>query len=335
MSYDGAKVLVTGADGFIGSHLTEALVNCGARVTALTLYNSFDSNGWLDEIPEATKGRLDLVRGDVRDSAFISRVVPGQDIILHLAALIAIPHSYAAAQTYVETNILGTLNILEAARQSGTDRIVHTSTSEVYGTALKMPISEEHPLQGQSPYSASKIGADMMSEAFARSFGLPVVTLRPFNTFGPRQSERAIIPTLIRQALDPNCDAIRVGDTTPVRDLTFVEDTVAAFMMAGLSPDLEFGRAYNAGSQKAVTVADLIDLVLELSGTSKPVIQEGVRMRPANSEVRALLADCSRFAAVTGWQPRIGLREGIGRTTEWWRARLAMGRVRSQSNFMT
>ncbi len=335
MSYDGAKVLVTGADGFIGSHLTEALVNCGARVTALTLYNSFDSHGWLDEIPEATKGRLDLVRGDVRDAAFISRVVPGQDIIFHLAALIAIPHSYAAAQTYVETNILGTLNVLEAARQSGTERIVHTSTSEVYGTALKMPISEEHPLQGQSPYSASKIGADMMSEAFARSFGLPVVTLRPFNTFGPRQSERAIIPTLIRQALDPNCDAIRVGDTTPVRDLTFVEDTVAAFLMAGSSPDLEFGRAYNAGSQHGVTVADLIDLVLELSGTSKPVVQEGVRMRPANSEVRALLADCSRFAAVTGWQPRTGLREGIGRTTEWWRTRLAMGRVRSQSNFMT
>ena len=330
-----AVALVTGCAGFIGSHLTEALVNCGARVTALTLYNSFDSHGWLDEIPEATKGRLDLVRGDVRDAAFISRVVPGQEIIFHLAALIAIPHSYAAAQTYVETNILGTLNILEAARQSGTDRIVHTSTSEVYGTALKMPISEDHPLQGQSPYSASKIGADMMSEAFARSFGLPVVTLRPFNTFGPRQSERAIIPTLIRQTLDPNCDAIRVGDTTPVRDLTFVEDTVAAFMMAGLSPDLEFGRAYNAGSQQAVTVANLIDLVHELSGTSKPVIQEGVRMRPANSEVRALLADCSRFAEATGWKPRIGLREGIGRTIEWWRARLAMGRVRSQSNFMT
>jgi UDP-glucose 4-epimerase len=335
MSYDGARVLVTGADGFIGSHLTEALANAGARVTALTLYNSFDSYGWLDEIPEATKGRLDLVRGDVRDAAFISRVVPGQDIVFHLAALIAIPHSYAAAQTYVETNVLGTLNILEAARQSGTDRIVHTSTSEVYGTALKMPIPEDHPLQGQSPYSASKIGADMMAEAFARSFGLPVVTLRPFNTFGPRQSERAIIPTLIRQALDPNCDAIRVGDTTPVRDLTFVEDTVAAFMAAGSCPDMEFGRAYNAGSQRAVTVADLIDLVIELSGTSKPVVQEGVRMRPANSEVRALLADCSRFAAVTGWRPRTDLREGIGRTMEWWRSRLAMGRVRSQSHFMT
>lgn len=335
MSYDGAKVLVTGADGFIGSHLTEALVHSGARVTALTLYNSFDSHGWLDELPEATRCRLDLVRGDVRDAAFISRIVPGQNIVFHLAALIAIPHSYAAAQTYVETNVLGTLNILEAARQSGTDRIVHTSTSEVYGTALKMPISEDHPLQGQSPYSASKIGADMMSEAFARSFGLPVVTLRPFNTYGPRQSERAIIPTLIRQALDPNCDAIRVGDTTPVRDLTFVEDTAAAFMKAGIAPELEFGRAYNAGSQQAVTVADLIDLVLELSGTSKPVLQEGVRMRPANSEVRALLADCSRFAASTGWQPRTSLREGIDRTIDWWRARLAMGRVRSRSDFMT
>jgi UDP-glucose 4-epimerase len=198
-----------------------------------------------------------------------------------------------------------------------------------------MPISEDHPLQGQSPYSASKIGADMMAEAFARSFGLPVVTLRPFNTFGPRQSERAIIPTIIRQALDPNCEAIRVGDTTPVRDLTFVEDTAAAFMMAGLSPDLEFGRAYNAGSQRAVTVADLIDVVQELCGTSKPVVQEGVRMRPANSEVRALLADCSRFESLTGWQAHTSLRDGIGRTIDWWRTRLAMGKVRSQSTFMT
>ncbi len=335
MSYDGAKVLVTGADGFIGSHLTEALVRSGARVTALTLYNSFDSHGWLDEVPEATKGRLDLVRGDVRDAAFISRLVPGQDIIFHLAALIAIPHSYAAAQTYVETNVLGTLNILEAARQSGTDRVVHTSTSEVYGTALKMPIAEDHALQAQSPYAASKIGADMMAEAFARSFGLPVVTLRPFNSFGPRQSERAIIPTLIRQALDPSCDVIRVGDTTPVRDLTYVDDTAAAFMSAGQCPDLEFGRAYNAGSQRAVTIADLIDLVLELSGTAKPVVQEGVRMRPANSEVRALLADSSRFAAIAGWRPRTSLRDGIALTMEWWRDRLAMGRVRSQSDFMT
>ncbi len=335
MSYDGVNVLVTGADGFIGSHLTEALASQGANVTALTLYNSFDSNGWLDEVPSATRGRLDLVRGDVRDAAFVGRIMPGQDIVFHLAALIAIPHSYAAAQTYVETNVLGTLNVLEAARRLGTERIVHTSTSEVYGTALKMPISEDHPLQGQSPYSASKIGADMMAEAFSRSFGLPIVTLRPFNTFGPRQSERALISTLIRQALDPSCAAVRVGDTTPVRDLTYVEDTVRAFLAAGIAKNLEFGRAYNAGSQRAVTVAQVIDLVLDLCGSSKPVEQESVRMRPANSEVRALLADSSRFAAATGWDARISLREGLDRTIEWWRGRLAAGRVRRHSHFMT
>ncbi|WP_439499212.1 SDR family NAD(P)-dependent oxidoreductase [Bosea sp. (in: a-proteobacteria)] len=335
MTYDGVNVLVTGADGFIGSHLTEALASQGANVTALTLYNSFDSNGWLDEVPNDMRGRLDLVRGDVRDAAFVGRIMPGQDIVFHLAALIAIPHSYAAAQTYVETNVLGTLNVLEAARRLGTERIVHTSTSEVYGTALRMPISEDHPLQGQSPYSASKIGADMMAEAFARSFGVPVVTLRPFNTFGPRQSERALISTLIRQALDPSCEAVRVGDTTPVRDLTYVEDTVRAFLTAGIATNLEFGRAYNAGSQRAVTVAQVIDLVLDLCGSSKPVEQESVRMRPANSEVRALLADSSRFAAATGWGARIGLREGLDRTIDWWRARLAAGQVRRHSHFMT
>lgn len=335
MTYDGVNVLVTGADGFIGSHLTEALVSEGANVTALTLYNSFDSYGWLDEIPHATKGRLDLVRGDVRDAAFVSRIMPGKAVIFHLAALIAIPHSYAAAQTYVETNVLGTLNVLEAARQTGAERIVHTSTSEVYGTALRMPISEDHPLQGQSPYAASKIGADMMAEAFARSFGLPVVTLRPFNTYGPRQSERAIIPTILRQALDPSCDAVRVGDTTPLRDLTYVEDTVRAFLAAGLSGSLEFGRAYNAGSQKAVRIADLIEIVLDLAQCSKPVVQEDIRMRPAHSEVRALLADSSQFAATTGWAPRTGLRGGLSRTLDWWRSRLSAGRVRQQSGFMT
>ena len=236
MSYKGAKVLVTGADGFIGSHLTEALARQGAKVTALALYNSFDSHGWLDDLPESVRSQLHMVRGDVRDGAFVSRLVQGQEYVFHLAALIAIPYSYAAPQSYIETNVIGTLNVLEAARQWGTERIVHTSTSEVYGTALTMPINESHPLQGQSPYSASKIGADMMAEAFARSFGLPVVTIRPFNTFGPRQSERAIIPTIIRQALDPTCDAIMVGDTSPIRDLTFVEDTAAAFMAGIAAP---------------------------------------------------------------------------------------------------
>src|SRR6185312_8670130 len=205
MDYDGKKVLVTGADGFIGSHLTETLVRNGADVTALALYNSFDSYGWLDDLPDSVRGQLKLVRGDVRDSAFLDRIMRGQAVVFHLAALIAIPYSYAAAQSYVETNILGTVNVLEAARQWETERVVHTSTSEVYGTARTMPISETHALQGQSPYSASQIGADMMAESYARSFDVPVVILRPFNTYGPRQSERAIVPTVIRQTLDPGC----------------------------------------------------------------------------------------------------------------------------------
>jgi UDP-glucose 4-epimerase len=334
-SYAGTKILVTGADGFIGSHLTEALVSAGAKVTALAQYNSFDSHGWLDDLPGTTREKVNLVRGDVRDSAFIHRLTHGHEIIFHLAALIAIPYSYVAPQSCVETNLLGTLNVLEAARQHGTERVVHTSTSEVYGTALTMPINESHPLQGQSPYSASKIAADMMADAFARSFGVPVVILRPFNTFGPRQSERAIIGTIIRQALDPSCSSIMVGDATTVRDLTFVTDTAAAFVAAGLSENLEYGRPYNAGSQQAIRVSDLIDLIVELTCCRKPVVQDSQRLRPPNSEVRALLADCTRFARATGWAPRVELREGLERTVEWWRCRLSDKHVRRQRDFIT
>ncbi len=333
-SYAGTRILVTGADGFIGSHLTEALVSAGGAVTALAQYNSFDSHGWLDELPEPVREKVNLVRGDVRDAAFIDRLVQGHEIVFHLAALIAIPHSYVAPQSYVETNLLGTLNILEAVRQHGIERVVQTSTSEVYGTALTMPINESHPLQGQSPYSASKIAADMMAEAFARSFGVPVVTLRPFNTFGPRQSERAIIGTIIRQALDPSCPTIMVGDATTVRDLTFVTDTAAAFMAAGLSENLEYGQPYNAGSQRAITVGDLINLILDLTCSRKPVVQDNKRLRPRNSEVRALLADCTRFARATGWSAQVNLREGLDRTVEWWRRRLSEKRVRRQRDFV-
>jgi UDP-glucose 4-epimerase len=334
-TYVGTKILVTGADGFIGSHLTEALVSAGAKVAALAQYNSFDSHGWLDDLPEVVRERVNLVRGDVRDAAFIGRLVHGHEIVFHLAALIAIPYSYTAPQSYVETNVLGTLNILEAARQYGTERVVQTSTSEVYGTALTMPIDESHRLQGQSPYSASKIAADMMAEAFARSFGVPVVILRPFNTFGPRQSERAIIGSIVRQTLDPGCSSIMVGDATTVRDLTFVTDTAAAFMAAGLSDNLEYGQAYNAGSQRAIMVGDLIDLIVELTSCRKLLVQDSKRLRPANSEVRALLADCSRFAHATGWSPRVSLREGLERTVEWWRARLSGKQVRRERDFIT
>lgn len=335
MTYDGTKVLVTGADGFIGSHLTEALIGKSAEVTALSLYNSFDSQGWLDDLSDKDRSRLKIIRGDLRDPAFVRRIVRDHDVVFHLGALIAIPQSYATPHAYVETNVVGTLNVLEAAREFGVKRVIHTSTSEVYGTAITMPIEESHPLQGQSPYSASKIGADMMAEAFARSFDVPVAILRPFNTFGPRQSERAIIPTIIRQALDGNCSAIRVGDTTPIRDLTFVEDTVAAFLAVGSASNIEFGRAYNAGGGKAVTVADLIKIVLEATRCDKPIIQDPQRLRPANSEVRALLADSSRLSRATGWRPQVALYEGIGRTIEWWRQRIDQGLVRRDIGFST
>jgi len=333
--YEDTKVLITGADGFIGSHLTEALVARSARVTALSLYNSFDSNGWLDDIPDEARSRLSLVRGDLRDSAFVRRIVRDHEIVFHLGALIAIPQSYTTPHSYVETNVVGTLNVLEAAREFGVRRVIHTSTSEVYGTAITMPINESHPLQGQSPYSASKIGADMMAEAFARSFDLPVVTLRPFNTFGPRQSERAIIPTIIRQALDRNCSDIRVGDISPIRDLTFVEDTVAAFLAVGSSSNVEFGKAYNAGSGKAVTVSDLINMILEVTNCGKSIVQDPQRLRPTNSEVRALLSDSSRISRETGWRPNVALYDGLERTIDWWRDRIDRGLVRRDAAFST
>ena len=335
MGYRGMKILVTGADGFIGSHLTDALVRHGADVTALCLYNSFDSHGWIDDLPGTTRARVEAVRGDIRDAAFMHRLIEVQDVVFHLAALIAIPHSYLASQSYVETNVLGTLHVLEAARESGISRVVITSTSEVYGSALTLPIDESHPLQGQSPYSASKIGADMLAEAFARSFSVPVAILRPFNTFGPRQSERAVIPAVIRQALDPASRAIKVGDTSTLRDFTFVDDTVAAFLAIGSSADIEFGRPYNAGSGVSVSVAELIELVCELSDCKKPVEQDQARMRPFLSEVRTLQADSSRLAAETGWHPTVGLREGLERTVAWWRPRLDAGHVRAVSQFIT
>jgi UDP-glucose 4-epimerase len=336
VDYAGLKVLVTGADGFIGSHLTEKLVRRGAKVTALCLYNSFDHCGWLDDLADSVRTKLTAVRGDIRDAAFVRRITQGQDIVFHLAALIAIPHSYTAAQSFVETNVLGTLNVLEAVRGTDALRIVHTSTSEVYGTAITMPITESHPLQGQSPYSASKIAADMMAEAFARSFNLPIAILRPFNTFGPRQSERAVIPAIIRQALDSACSAILIGDTTPVRDFTFVEDTAEAFLAIGSAPNIRFGQAYNAGSGKAVTIKDVVDLVVCLTACEKPQIEhDPARMRPPASEVRALLADSSCLTSDTGWRTTIDLHEGLKRTIAWWRRRLTRGSVRRESAFIT
>lgn len=331
----GRNVLVTGADGFIGSHLVEALVEADANVTALCLYNSFDSLGWIDDLPQAARAQINVVRGDVRDAAFLRCIMARQDTVFHLAALIAIPHSYVAAQSYVDTNVLGTLNVLEAARESDVRRVVVTSTSEVYGTAVTVPISESHPLQGQSPYSASKIGADMLAESFARAHDLPVVILRPFNTFGPRQSERAVIPTVIRQALDPKVQSIRIGDLAPIRDFTFVKDTAAAFIRAGVSNALEFGVPYNAGSGRAVTIGDVVETLQTLTECGKPVIQEMSRLRPAKSEVRELLADSRRFHTATGWQAGVDLHDGLASTVAWWRKRVADGLVRQETSYAT
>lgn len=331
--YDQVRVLVTGADGFIGSHLVEHLVALGADVTALALYNSFDSAGWLDDLAPEVQSVVRVVRGDVRDRGHIQRLVRGQEVVFHLAALIAIPFSYEAAQLYVDVNVNGTLNVLEAAREARVARLVHTSTSEVYGSAQYEPIDEAHPLQGQSPYSASKIGGDMMAEAFARAHDVPVVTLRPFNTYGPRQSERAVIPTVVRQALDPQCREIRLGTLDARRDLCFVGDTAAAFAAAGRAEGLAYGVPYNAGTGKAVSVGELLDVVRKLTACDKPVIQEEARMRPANSEVRSLLADASKLTAATAWRPQVDLETGLARTVEWWRGRMGSKRVRRSAAY--
>jgi UDP-glucose 4-epimerase len=240
-----------------------------------------------------------------------------------------------AAESYIDTNVRGTLHLLDAARACGTERVIHTSTSEVYGTAITAPISEDHPLQGQSPYSASKIGADMMAEAYARSFGLPVCILRPFNTFGPRQSERAVVPTVIRQLLDPSCPTLHIGDPTTSRDFTFVTDTAAAFLVMGAAPNVAFGRPYNAGSGVGTTISAVIEMLTRITGISKPIESERRRLRPPDSEVRTLLADSSRIASQLGWRPRVRLQEGLATTVAWWRERLAHRKVRRATEYIS
>ncbi|MEX2450111.1 MAG: SDR family NAD(P)-dependent oxidoreductase [Rhodospirillales bacterium] len=330
MNWNGKKTLVTGADGFIGSHLTEALIRRGADLTALAQYNSFDSYGWLDDLPADIRENTRLKRGDIRDAQQMARLCESQDVVFHLAALIAIPYSYEAAASYVETNVRGTLNLLEATRRNGLERFIQTSTSEVYGTAQTRPIAETHPLQAQSPYAASKIGADMMALSFARSFDLPVVVLRPFNTYGPRQSERAVISTVIRQFLDPSCETVCTGDSTPKRDFNFVADTVSAFMAIAASDSVESGETYNAGSGTMVSIGEMIDLVRDITGSNKPVAQESQRLRPADSEVMELQADAGRLRDATGWRSEVDLRDGLSRTIDWWRCRVAKARPDSR-----
>lgn len=308
-------VVVTGADGFIGSHLVERLVHDGARVRALCLYNSFGSLGWLDTIDPAARAELEVVLGDVRDPGQMQELVQGADTVLHLAALISVPYSYEAPHSFVETNVLGTVNVLEAARRAGVRRMVHTSTSEVYGTPATLPITEAHPLQGQSPYSASKIGADKLCESFAASFATPVVVLRPFNTYGPRQSMRAVIPTVLRQLLEPGA-TVRVGTLDTRRDFTFVSDTVAG-MVAAATAELVPGETVQLGTGTCHSVADVIEAAGRALGVHPEVCTEAIRLRPEASEVQVLLSDPANARRRLGWDPAVSLEEGLRRTAAW------------------
>ena len=312
MKWDGRRVLVTGAGGFIGSHLAEQLVRLGAKVTALVHYNAQGSWGWLDHSPQGAEMRI--IAGDLCDRDSVRAAMHQAEIVFHLGALIAIPYSYHAPASYVRTNVEGTLNVLQAGRELGIERIVHTSSSEVYGTARYVPIDESHPLQGQSPYSATKIGADKLVEAFSLSYELPVVTVRPFNTFGPRQSARAVIPTIISQCLAGQ--AVRLGNLTPTRDLNYVANTVDGFVLAASTPDA-LGKTINLGSGREISVGELAQLIIRLVGRPVEVVSEEQRLRPENSEVERLLADPRLARQVLGWEPKISLEEGLGRTIEW------------------
>lgn len=313
------KILITGADGFIGSHLTESLVRQGFDIRAFVLYNSFNSWGWLDHAPADIQSSLDVFAGDIRDPNGVRTAMQGCDAVLHLAALIAIPYSYHSPDTYVDTNIKGTLNVLQAAREAGVARVIHTSTSEVYGTAHFVPITEEHPLQGQSPYSASKIGADQLAYSFYASFGLPVVIARPFNTYGPRQSARAVIPAIISQ-LATGARRIKLGALHPTRDFNYVADTVDAFISA-LKSDKGLGEVVNFGSNFEISIGDTVSLIADVMGTEVEIETDAVRLRPEKSEVERLWADNSRARALFGWEPRYagveGLRRGLSETAAW------------------
>jgi NAD dependent epimerase/dehydratase len=308
----GRPVLVTGGEGFIGSHLTERLVRAGAQVRVLALYNPFGAYGWLDP---AVHADVELVPGDVRDAERVAGAVEGCEVVFHLAALIGIPYSYVAPDSYVQVNVQGTLNVATACRRHDVARLVHTSTSETYGTARYVPIDESHPLQPQSPYSASKIGADMMALSFHHAFGLPVAVVRPFNTYGPRQSTRAVIPTILAQ-LHRGAREIRLGATSPTRDFTFVEDTADGFLaVAGC--DRAVGEAVNLGTGREISVGDLARLLVTITGRDADVVTDEDRLRPADSEVERLLCDNRRALEWAGWSPTVSLEEGLERTSAW------------------
>ncbi|HEU0245360.1 MAG TPA: SDR family NAD(P)-dependent oxidoreductase [Candidatus Limnocylindrales bacterium] len=317
MSLRGTRVLVTGADGFIGSHLAERLVAEGADVRAFCVYNSRGSAGWLDEADPGVRDAMDIRLGDIRDARFVEQAMDGIEIVLHLAALIAIPYSYLAAESFVDTNIRGTLNVLESARRAGVARVIQTSTSEVYGTPETLPIRETHPLNAQSPYAATKVASDQLALAFHRSHGLPVVVLRPFNTYGPRQSERAVLPTIIRQLL-AGTPELRLGRLDTRRDLTYVGDTVDGFVRAATAPGIE-GRTIQLGTGRAEQIGELVELARRLTGNAAAIVQDPARMRPDASEVLVLQSDPSLAAELLGWRAETSLEAGIAATVEWMR----------------
>jgi NAD dependent epimerase/dehydratase len=311
----GKRVLVTGADGFIGSHLAEMLVDEGARVRALAQYNSFNNWGWLEDT--SCLDRLEVVTGDIRDPQFVRGLLNDMEIVFHLAALIAIPYSYVAPESYVATNVTGTLNVLQAARDSGVARFVHISTSEVYGTAQYVPIDEKHPLQAQSPYSATKIAADAIAYSYFAAFGLPVSIVRPFNTYGPRQSARAVIPTIMTQILAGRRE-LRLGSLHPTRDFNYVEDTCRGIVaLAGCNAAI--GDTINVGSNSEISIGDIADLIQEMLGARVAIVTDDARVRPEPSEVERLCCDNSRIFALTGFRPQVPLKEGLERTIEWLR----------------
>jgi NAD dependent epimerase/dehydratase len=323
MNLHNKKILVTGADGFIGSHLTEYLVKLGCRVRAFVYYNSFGSWGWLNHADQHIKDQLEIFAGDIRDPHGVKTAMAGCDVVMHLAALIGIPYSYHSPDAYVDTNIKGTLNILQAARELGTEKIVHTSTSEVYGTAQFVPITESHPLQGQSPYSASKIGADQIALSFYTSFNTPVSVIRPFNTYGPRQSARAIIPTIITQIANGS-QKIKMGATHPTRDFTFVLDTVKAFVAMAAS-DQAIGEVINIGSHFEISMQDTAHLIAECMHTQIDLVQEAERLRPEKSEVERLWADNQKAKQLIHWSPqyagKAGFKQGLTETILWFMER--------------